>query len=146
MALTKVLARDFEFEVNTGTEGAPVWVEVKGIDSWSHSPSTERADTTTFDSDGDPEHLVAAIGDSFTMTGKYIEDVSNGDRDPGQEAVEAWGRLKGPASLKQFRITSPAGTVIGPFYCSASVTLGGGGNNDANKWEFAVEVSGGLNP
>jgi hypothetical protein len=146
MAVTEMLARGVLFELNTGTEAVPVWTQVRHLDKWAHAPKKGSADTTTFDDEGHPTHLVASRGDEFTMTGKYQEDPDTGARDPGQEACEAWGEETGNTSLKQFRVTTPGGNVIGPFLCSAQVTRGGGGLEDSNMWELALEVSGKLNP
>lgn len=146
MSVTEVLARGFTFELNTGTEAVPVWTAVNNISKWSHSPKKNSADTTTFDDEGRMSHLAASRGDEFTMDGYYQEDEVTGDRDAGQEACEAWADEVGQASRKQFRITSPGGNMIGPFYATANVTRGGGGNDDPNAWQLAIEVSGALNP
>lgn len=149
MAENEYLARDFDFELNTGTEALPVWLLVKGIDTWSHSATKNNADTTTNEDKGKPTHQVASRTHSYTMTGKWQIDPTDGSRDPGQLACEAWSDLFGVASLKQFRITPNeviGGDMIGPFYCSANVTLGGGGTDDANKWELTIDVSGPMNP
>lgn len=143
MAVTKILARDFLFELNTGTVALPVWTLVTGLDTWSHAPASNDADTTTFDEMGRLSHLKASRGDTFTLTGKYKEDEADGSRDPGQEAVEAWGDEIGPSSLKPFRITSPGGTTK-TFDASATVKIGGGGNDDAAAWEAALVVSGAI--
>jgi hypothetical protein len=149
VAENEYLARNHDYELNTGTEAAPVWVPVKGIDTWAHSESKNNADTTTNEDKGKPTHQVASRTHSFTMTGKQQIDSGDGSRDPGQLACEVWSTLVGVASLKQFRITPNeviGGDVIGPFYASASVNLGGGGVDDPNKWELTVDVSGDLNP
>lgn len=143
MAVTEILARDWEFHLNTGTVGAPVWTEVKGINTWSHAPASADADTTTFDDEGRRSHMKASRGDAFTLTGLYQEDPADGSRDPGQEAVEAWADELGPDSLKQFRITSPGGTTK-TFLASAQVTTGGGGNDAATAWSVAITVSGAI--
>lgn len=141
MAATEVLARGFDFELNTGTVAVPVWVAVGGINTWSHSPQAADADTTTFDDAGRDSHMKASRGDQFTLNGLYQEDEADGTRDAGQEAVEAWGAEVGPASRKQFRITSPGGTTK-TFIATATVTVGGGGNNDATSWSAAIKVDG----
>lgn len=141
MAVTECLARGFDFELNTGTIGDPVWTEVGNINTWSHSPVSNDADTTTFSDEGRMTHMKASRGDEFTISGLYLEDPDSGDRDPGQEACEAWANEVGPDSVKQFRITSPGGNVR-TFLATATVTNGGGGNDDPNKWECAMKVTG----
>ena len=141
MAETEILARDYTFELNTGTEASPTWVEVEGLNTWAHAPASGEADTTTFDDDGDMTHLKASRGHTFTLSGLLQEDEGDGSRAAGQEAVESWALLKGTASLKQFRITSPGGNVR-TFNASAEVTKGGGGNDDPDAWSVAVHVSG----
>jgi hypothetical protein len=142
-ATTKIPARDWTFELNTGTTGSPTWVAVGGLNSWGHSPKANDADTTTFDDAGRMSHMKASRGDEFTLSGLYKEDVDTGERDPGQEAVEAWANVIGVAATKEFRITSPGGTAK-KFQSSATVTIGGGGNDDATKWEAALVVDGAI--
>ena len=141
MATTKILARDYDFHLNTGTVGVPVWTEIKGVNTWSHSPTGNDADTTTFDEDGRMSHLKASRGDAFSLQGLILMDVGTGDRDPGQEAVEAWADEIGPDSLKQFKITSPDTSTL-VFLASATVTHGGGGNDDPSAWNVEMNVSG----
>lgn len=141
MAITKILARDYDFHLNTGTVGSPTWVEINGVNSWSHSPTGNDADTTTFDEDGRMSHLKASRGDSFTLQGLILMDESTGDRDAGQAAVEAWADEIGPDSLKQFRITAPDTSTL-VFLASATVTHGGGGNDDPSAWNVDLVTSG----
>jgi len=141
MAITKFLARDLTIEINTGSVGSPTWTHIGGLNTLSHSPSSTDAETTDFDSDGVPEHMKAERGDSWTLAGMALEDVSNGDRDPGQAAVEALALFMGPASLGQFRITSPGGNTD-TFMASAEITRPGGGNNDPATWQAVVRCSG----
>lgn len=137
----KHLARDYEFELNVGTIDTPDWVEIKGINTWSNTPVGNRANTTTFDEDGRLSHLPASRGDSIGLQGLLVWDDDTGDRDPGQEAVEAWGQQIGPDGLKQFRITDPEGATLTSL-ASAVVTIGGGGNDDPSAWNVDVQFSG----
>lgn len=144
MPETKVLARDHQFHLNTGTEDTPVWVEIKGITSFSFSPQLNRADTTSFDEDGVMSHIPASRGLQFTLSGRVVySDYDNAVRDPGQAACLAWGAGQnvGPAALKQFRVTYPAGETD-VFYASANVTAGGGGTDDASEFSLDCERSG----
>jgi hypothetical protein len=152
MAITKYLARDLSIGIHTaagvdtilGTEDDVV-TNVGGLNSLTHAPSTTRADTSSFDSNGRDEHLPASRGDTWTLAGFSLEDVSGGanagDRDPGQTAVEALGKLVGPAGIGWFTITSPGGNKI-RFEASAEVTLGGGGHNDAAAWQAVIQITG----
>ena len=139
MATTKYLARDLTIEVESDTPD--VFLHIGGLNTLTHSPSTSRADTTDFDSNGHDEHLVASRGETWTLAGFSIEDVATGDRDEGQEQVEAIGKLIGLGGLGNFRITSPGGNVI-LFEASAEVTLAGGGHNDAAAWQAVLTVNG----
>lgn len=143
MTVTEIPARDFTFELNTGTEGVPSWVEVLGLTTWSHSPQSTEANTQTWDDAGRMSHLKMSRGDSFTLTGRFQEDPSDGSRDPGQEAVESWAVAVGSASLKQFRVTSPGATVK-TFYATAEATTGGGGDDDVSTWQATIKVSGAI--
>lgn len=141
MAITKVLARDSTFEINTGTDMSPDWVRIKGVTGLTFNPSKNDADTTDFDSEGVLEHLPASRGLTFQMTGFRLEDRDTGDRDPGQLAVESFDALVGPEGLAPFRITTPSGTVYS-FSASVSVTPSGGGNDAAATWSVTITRSG----
>lgn len=148
MAVTKYLARDMAIAISTAVgvdtiagTADDTWLNIGGLNSLSHAPSTSRADTSSFDSNGRDEHLVASRGETWTLAGFSLEDVGTGDRDPGQEAVEALGKLVGPAGLGWFQITSPGGNTI-RFQASVEVTLGGGGHNDAASWQAVLQMNG----
>lgn len=143
MAPTEMLARDFTFELNTGTVGSPTWVEIDGINTWSHSPEANDADTTKFSNAGRMSHMKASRGDEFSLSGFAQEDPDDGSEDPGQAACKAWSKLVGPSSVKQFRITSPADNTL-TFEATSTLTLGGGGNDDPNAWECTVKVTGDI--
>lgn len=143
MAVTEIPARDFTFELNTGTVATPTWVQIKGMVSWSNSPTTVRANTQTNEDGGRQNAYVSSRGDSFTLTGRRQEDPATGDRDPGQEAAEAWAQEVGPDSQKQFRMTSPGGNVL-TFLATAEVTRGGGGEDDASTWQLQITASGAI--
>jgi hypothetical protein len=142
MGVTKFLARDLTIEIGDGGSGGG-YVEIKGLHSITHAPTSTDAETSDFNSGGRSEHLKAERGDSWTCAGFTLEDVATGDRDPGQAAVEAAAQLIGPAALVPFRITSPGGNTI-EFVGSVEVTLSGGGTNDASAWQAVVRASGAI--
>lgn len=141
MTVTKVLARDYKFEVNTGTTVSPTWTEIKGLNTWSPSRVKNDANTTSYDEGGVISHIVASRGGSVTLTGFVLEDTGDGSRDPGQEAVNALDELIGYDSLGEFRITTPGGTLLQGL-ASVQVTEGGGGVDDASAWEAVLTKSG----
>ncbi len=140
MGVTKFLARDLTIEIDGGGSGGD-FVEIKGLHSITHAPTSTDAETSDFNSGGRSEHLKAERGDSWTCAGFTLEDVVTGDRDPGQARVEAVAQLIGPEALIRYRITSPGGNTI-EFLGSAEVTLSGGGTNDASQWQAVVRASG----
>lgn len=68
MAMERVLARSWKFEINDGT-----WKEIGGINSFTWSGSKTDADTTGFDSGGWAAHLTAQRGRTLTLQGNYLE-------------------------------------------------------------------------
>ena len=142
MAEEKVLIRDFDLYVNTGTLLAPIWTKVNGLHpdmEWSDSPT--KADTTDQDANGVKTHLVTSHEYKATVKGKRMEDPSDGSRDAGQAEVEAIANAIGPDSIGQFTIVTPGGVGI-EFSASASVKPFGGGMDDAATWEAELSVSG----
>lgn len=142
MTVQKFLARDLLIEVLDPASGGD-YVEIKGIESLTHAPSSTLANTTDFDSQGRMESLMAERGDEFTATGFRMEDSDTGARDPGQEIVEALGNEISVASIGQFRITTPGGIVYG-FGANVEGTLFGGGHNDPSAWGAKLTVSGAV--
>lgn len=141
MAVKKVLARDWVASINTGTYVSPVWVEIKGLSTLTFSNGKNDADTTDFNSDGWEEHIVASRNAELAIEGMYLEDPSDGSRDPGQEAVETLSETMGNDSLGDFKLVSPGGTGK-RFYASAQIGDVGGGNDDPTSWGATLTRSG----
>jgi hypothetical protein len=139
MAVRKNLARGWTAEINTGTTGTPVWVDINGITAITPSMSTTDADNTTFDTAGWTDAFPASRSWNMTIDGKRLTDPDTGARDPGQEAVETAGFLIGPDSIRQYRVTEPATSgAVYTFEAATSVTPFGGGINDSTNWSVAL--------
>lgn len=144
--LVKTPARHFVLEIdeNYGTSGGESWLPIKGLTSFGQSPKTTDTDTTDFDDDGDATHQTMERSAEYTASGFYLEDRTTGERDPGQEAIEALGERMGPASVGAFRVTSP-GNNRWAFLATAEVTSpGGGGNNDMSAFSFKLSRTGAV--
>lgn len=141
MAETEVSARGWTYEINTGTSGSPVWVEILGIVDVSHKPGSGKADATNNKDAGSPRHRRQSRSHEWTLKGNYLEDPDNGDRDPGQEACETLAAAVDIDSLGQFRFTSPGGSVR-TFDATCEVTHSPGKEDGFTSWECMVEQSG----
>lgn len=141
MATQKINARDWTFEIGDGVDPGETFTEIGGINTMTIGRESEDTDTTTFDSAGNAEHNVMQRGRTLEVEGFFLEDPADGTRDPGQQMVEALGDLVGEASLRNIRITSPAGTT---WTHKMSVEVGdqGGGNNDKTSWSATFTRSG----
>ncbi len=137
MAVTKVLARSWKKQILDGGN----YLEIKGVNAISFSTTKQETDTTDFESAGWGEYLVAARGNTVTLEGFWLEDESDGTRDPGQAGVEASALLFGASGLSQYRLTSPGGNVM-TFYASAEVEGPGGDHNAAASWKATLHVHG----
>lgn len=140
----EMLARDYTFEVNDGTVLAPDWLEIGGLNTWSHSPSSNDADTTKFFDGGRSSHMKASRGDEFSMAGFRSMDDTVTARDPGQLVCESWANAVGRSSRKLFRITEIDTAETRVFTATATVTQGGGGNDDPSTWELSITVTGSI--
>lgn len=143
MAVTKIPARDFTIEIDSNYPAAPAFIPIGGLNSLTPSPSTTRADTSGFDSNGAAEHMVMERGLEFTISGHHHEDALTGDRDAGQLEVELLARAVGLAATGSFRVTSPGGNVDS-FLASAEVTTAGGGHNDPAAWSAKITITGAV--
>lgn len=147
MAQQEFLARDFFFEINTGTSGAPVWTDIGGVTTWDLKEAQKEADATDFSDNGYSSAMVVSAAMSVSLKGNLNTD---GDtRDPGQKAVEAAARTFGPAGIKEYRIWGPrtaasfdeaAGTI--EFAAAAKLTGTGGGNEALLPWSAELLVDG----
>ncbi len=144
MAVTKILARGFNFELNTGTIGVPVWVAIGGVNSFSFDPAKTDADLTDFDDNGRSAHMVASRSVSMSIDGFFMVDVDTGTRDAGQAAVETWANEIGPDSLMQFRFYQEDTLEGKSFMASANTTGPGGGINDPASWKVEITSSGAI--
>lgn len=138
--MVKYLARDWVFELNTGTAALPAWVPVGGLNTWAPANTKTDVDDTTFDSNGTEEHKVASRGAGLTLEGFYEVDIATGDRDPGQEALIVLADAVGYDSVKPFRMSEPAGKT--EFLVSANVNFGGGGVNANSAFSVTLLRSG----
>ena len=138
MALVRVLARDWVFEVE-GTAGT--FVPVGGLHTFGLSGTKVDTDTTGFDSEGWAEHLVTERAHSLTLSGFFIEDQTTGERDPGQAIIDELATKIGEDAIGNFKLTSPGGTVM-TFKGSVEPGDIGGGKNDATSWGATITVTG----
>lgn len=144
MAVTKVLARDWKIGVKTGedaTTSEPIFTEVKGLNTLTFASSKSDSESTTFDTNGWNEHIVASRGRSLSLAGYYLVDPATGTRDAGQNAVDTLGEQIGPSSLELFELTSPAGAKT-RFYASSNPAERGGGVEGNTSWGAELTVSG----
>lgn len=122
------------------------YTEIEALTEVSHSPSTERADTSSFDEAGRASHLVASRGDSFELTGHKKIDLVTGAGSPGQEAVEASALRIGPDAEESYRYSVRGSGVGIVFVATVELTRPGGGTNDVASWGAALEVTGAVTP
>jgi len=140
----KVLSRDFDISVNTGTEESPTWTPILGLDedgiTWAESG--REVDFMDADDGGFAKPLPFGRGYTVTLKGARIEDADTGERDPGQAAVEAVMDAMGPEALLEYKIESPAasGAEVLEFKASATVTPFGG--SDKATWGAELKVYG----
>lgn len=141
----KVLNRDFDISVNTGTVETPNWQKIGGLDNdgieWS--PSTEEVDFQDADDGGWAKPVPFGRGVVVTLKGSRIEDMDDGSRDLGQAAVEAADGEMGAGAMLQFRIDSPAASGADFITFMASVmNVAPFGGADKATWTAELHVYG----
>lgn len=141
---TKLLARQNRYQLNVGTEVAPLWRDLHLRTNQSGSHSATNADTTTDDDEGFPTHIPAAVSQTFTYDGLlgYV-NLATGVIDYGQQALMEWADTPGPQGLRPFRIVYADGVgTCATFWASASTSATGGALNDAEKLSYTLTRSG----
>lgn len=140
----KVLSRDFDIEVNTGTIAAPNWVQINGLDEdgITISPSSRETDFMDADDEGFAKPVVIGRGYSVALKGSRMEASEDGTRDPGQAAVEAVADSTGAGARLQYQITSPAAATPEKLTFLASVVATAFGGTDKATWTADLKVYG----
>ena len=140
----KVLSRDFDISVNTGTEESPTWTPILGLDedgiTWAESG--REVDFMDADDGGFAKPLPFGRGYTVTLKGARIEDADTGERDPGQAAVEAVMDAMGPEALLEYKIESPAASGAEAITFQASATVTPFGGSDKATWGAELKVYG----
>jgi len=139
MALTKVLARDWTFEVEDPTAGT--FVPVGGINTFGFGGTKTDTDTGDFGSGGWAEHLVTERAHTLTLSGFFLEDQATGERDPGQAIIDELTTKIGEEAIGSFKLTSPGGAVY-EFSGSVEPAEVGGGKNDVTSWGATITING----
>lgn len=143
MALQKVLARGWAFEIGTDI-ATPVFTEIGGLRTWTDGgDEATEADATTFQSDGWNEHSIASrSGGTVTLEGLYLVDPADGTRDAGQAAVEAAAEQVDYGSVipfRMFHVATGEGVTGEATFRRGSK---GGGNSDNTTWGATVKWNG----
>ena len=140
----KVLSRDFEISVNTGTDETPSWVKIAGLDEDGITISESTRDVDFMDADDGGFAKPVPIGRGYTVTlkGARIEDAETGERDPGQAAVEAVMDAVGPDALLSYKIESPAASGAEALQFKAWATVTPFGGSDKATWGAELHVYG----
>jgi hypothetical protein len=138
---SKVAARNFVFEISDGL-GSPTYYQIEGLKTLDRSEAAVKTDVTDFASLGNHEHWVMERTRSLKL-------VATRQKATGQKLVEVLADATAAASLRSFRLTFPAlpGESVPEkwtFAASALWTAEGGSNNDVDKWEMDIEISGAI--
>ena len=139
----KVLSRDYDFEVNTGTIAVPVWTQINGLDEdgIGIAKSNRTANFEDADDGGFARPRIIGRGYTVSLKGARMEASDDGTRDPGQAAVEAVAGEMVAAAMLQFRITSPAAATpeVLTFMASVADVVPFGGSDKA-QWTAELEL------
>lgn len=137
----KVLGRDNEIAINTGTAETPAWTKIQGLSTITFTFNNTTADTNDFDSNGWESHLVAMRSLEIALEGQAVLDATTKAPEPGQAAVELSSRLVGYEAFADYQVTLPSGATI-TVSASSTCTPFGGGVSDASKWTANLKVNG----
>src|SRR5690348_16734162 len=111
MTLRKVAARSLVLQV-LAADGV-TWISaLAGIKSSKRDPSQNEAntETTTYDSNGNYEEVIAQRGGQMVIEGYYLLDDQTGVTDPGQQRLADLAEGVFDASVGQIRFRYPTQT------------------------------------
>lgn len=139
--LASTLARDWAFQVNTGTADLPEWVFVRGLSKFSMATSPTMQDDSDIDSEGYKSQIATAIQMTFNGEGKRKGESAAGTftQDPGQAALREAGRQMGLGNVIEARAWRTDGVQEG-YESNFSVewTDVDGGNEDLDSFTFVL--------
>ncbi|MDF5756660.1 phage tail tube protein [Spongiactinospora sp. TRM90649] len=143
MALRSLLAKDWVLEVNTGTEGAPVWTPVRGLTSMEFALDNETEDDADFESDGWASEVITQRSWTLECEGRRKRDTSSAGfvPDAGQEYLRQAGLVVGLGASVHVRWYRRDGAPDA-FEGIAGVQYSGGGGETTDLEPFEVELLG----
>jgi hypothetical protein len=124
------LARKWRIDVNTGTTGSPVWVQVKGVTNLTPGLSATLQDSSDYDTDGwgSDEKTMLKWNLALTLLRKGADEATP---DPGQEALRAAADQFGTAGTAHVRwYDRNDGPEAYEGFANVSWEPGGGGTGD----------------
>jgi hypothetical protein len=103
--LKKRISRYNRLEVNTGTDEAPNWVLVRGLNKIALKIDANEVDVSDFDSEGWDDSMTTHRAWSLEVTGfdGYTGPDSSQVDDPGQAFLKTKGVLTGPEAYVSIR-------------------------------------------
>jgi hypothetical protein len=128
--LVSYLARKWRVDVNTGTTGSPVWVQVKGITNLTPGTPTTTQDSSDYDSDGwgADEKTMLKWNLGLSLLRKGVDEATP---DPGQEALREKDDQFGAAGTAHVRwYDRNGGPEAYEGFANVSWEPGGGGTAD----------------
>jgi hypothetical protein len=143
MALESMLASAWALDVNTGTEGAPNWIPVKGLTTLKENIESSMEDDSDFDSDGWGSTQVTQRAWKLDCEAKRKKTSGSPTfiPDPGQQFVLDAGNLVGVGSnipVRYYRRDGDAQAWSG----TVSVEYKGGGGEVKNLEPFSFTLHG----
>lgn len=101
--LSARLARRYRLEVNTGTDVAPVWTIVRGINSFIPKIESNLENDTDFDSDGWESQIKTSQSWSLEVELFSKQGINSKESDEGYLALEAKSDKLGGEAIVQVR-------------------------------------------
>lgn len=144
MAIRKFLARDFDFAISE--DSGSTWLTISGLNTWGLTFDSNNEDTSTIDQGAWGSSMYTQRTGSVTLEGFLLVDAANGQKDPGQLAVEKAATKVGYEAYRTFRIRCvPAsggvqGTPIGSLIFTGQAALSdmGGSSTDVEPLILAA--------
>jgi hypothetical protein len=146
--IKKKLSRLWRLEINTGTDEAPSYTMVKGLNNLGLTINPTEVDTTDFDSEGWEDSLTTMRKSGITAAGfdGYTGPDDVPVDDPGQAFLKAKGLLTGPEAYVGVRLyrTDTGKGYAGRF--TANYTGAGGDVKGAEPFACNFTGAGPLEP
>ncbi|SDZ00987.1 phage tail tube protein [Thermoactinomyces sp. DSM 45892] len=138
----EVVASKFLFSIENKKADASRWLKLNGITSFKFGGEDETAETNSFSKQGYKGQMVVQRGWKLEFESNYLEDITTGERDPGQAYIDQLAQELGQEAQSRLKMVAPSRKHGFYILGTPSISDMGGGVTDVMTWNFSWVIDG----